>query len=130
MIEDRAQALARQVARVREAGVLGRSQGLARLFDYLADPARDGRPLREADVAHDVFGRELDLSGDASVRVFVHRLRKKLEAFYAGPGADEPHRLVIPVGDYRLDVADAAEVAVAPPAPKLRPRWFWPADLW
>ena len=67
-------------------------------IDYLADPAHAGRTLREADVAADVFGRELDLSGDASVRVYVHRLRKKLEDFYAGPAAAEPHRLVIPVG--------------------------------
>jgi len=124
---DRQEALARQVARVRESGVLGRSHGLSRLFDYLADPARDGRTLREADVAADVFGRELDLSGDASVRVYVHRLRKKLEDFYAGPGATEPHRLVIPVGEYRLDVADAAEVAAPAAAPAVRPRWLWPA---
>lgn len=125
MIGARSQALERQVARVRESGVLGRSHGLARLFDYLADPARDGRTLREADVAADVFGRGVDLSGDASVRVYVHRLRKKLEDFYAGAGAGEPHRLVIPVGEYRLDVAEAADAA--PAAPKPRPRWFWPA---
>lgn len=126
MSEQRSEALAAQVARVRESGVLGRSHGLARLFDYLADPARGSRTLREADVAQDVFGRELDLSGDASVRVYVHRLRKKLDAFYAGPGATEPYRLVIPVGEYRLDVADArVEPVVA--APKARPRWLWPA---
>ena len=121
---DQPQAFADQVARVRAAGVLGRSHGLARLFDYLADPARQGRTLREADMAHDVFGREVDLSGDASVRVYVHRLRKKLEDFYAGAGAAEPDRLVIPVGEYRLDVV-AAPVA-AQPAPRRRPRWLLP----
>ena len=107
MIEDRSQALAGQVARIRDSGILGRSHGLTRLFDYLADPVREGRPLREADVAQDVFGRELDLTGDASVRVYIHRLRRKLEDFYAKTGAGEPHRLVIPVGDYRLDVVEA-----------------------
>lgn len=117
-------AFADQVARVRVAGVLGRSHGLARLFDYLADPAHQGRTLREADVAQDVFGRELDLSGDASVRVYVHRLRKKLEDYYGGAGADAPFRLVIPVGEYRLDVVAAP---VAPePAPRQRPRWLVP----
>lgn len=123
----RSEALAVQVARVRERGVLGRSHGLARLFDYLADPARDGRTLREVDVAQDVFGRELDLSGDASVRVYIHRLRKKLDEFYAGPGAAEPHRLVIPVGEYRLDVAPL-EGATQDPGPKAaRPGWRIPA---
>ena len=126
MSEQRSEALAAQVARVRESGVLGRSHGLMRLFDYLADPTRGGRTLREADVAQDVFGRELDLSGDASVRVYVHRLRKKLDDFYAGAGASESHRLVIPVGEYRLDVAVVGvEVPVAPV--KTRPRWLWPA---
>ena len=97
------------------------------LFDYLADPARGGATLREADVAQDVFGRGLDLSGDASVRVYVHRLRKKLDDFYARPGAPEPHRLVIPVGEYRLDVVDADVVATPVAAAKQRPRWLWPA---
>jgi len=123
---DGTQAFAGQVARIRAAGVLGRSHGLARLFDYLADPERQGRTLREADMAQDVFGRELDLSGDASVRVYIHRLRKKLEEFYAGVGADEPHRLVIPVGEYRLDVVAAPVVATPPPAPRVRPRWLIP----
>lgn len=120
--------MAAQVARVRESGILGRSHGLARLFDYLADPVRDGRTLREIDVAHDVFGRELDLSGDASVRVYVHRLRKKLDEFYAGVGAGEPHRLLIPVGEYRLDLVGAPAPAEPPrSAPRSRRHWAAPA---
>ena len=121
---DRSEAIVEQAARVRAANVLGRSHGLARLFDYLADPAHAGRSLREAEVAQDVFGRSLDFSGDASVRVYVHRLRKKLEAFYAGPGAAEPHRLVIPVGEYRLDVVEAEDAPAA--EPRRRPAWIAP----
>ena len=127
MSDERLQAFSEQVARIRASGVLGRSHGLARLFDYLADPAREGRTLREVDVAQDVFGRELDLTGDASVRVYVHRLRRKLEEFYAGPGAAEPCRLVIPVGEYRLDVQTVAEPAPEPWVVRPRPRWLWPA---
>ncbi|MBL8773808.1 MAG: helix-turn-helix domain-containing protein [Phenylobacterium sp.] len=127
MSDDLAGALAEEVARIRAAGVLGRSQGLARLFDYMADPARQGRTLREADVAQDVFGRVLDLSGDASVRVYVHRLRKKLAEFYAGEGAAAPHRLEIPIGEYRLDVVEVAPAAAPPaPAPAGRSRWLGP----
>jgi hypothetical protein len=126
MDEQQAQAFAEQVARVRAAGVLGRSHGLARLFDYLADPQRQGRTLREAEMAQDVFGRELDLSGDASVRVYIHRLRKKLEEFYAGAGVDEPHRLEIPVGEYRLDVVDAPVTPTPTPVARARPRWLVP----
>jgi len=125
MSEGRDEAFARQVAKVRESGVLGRSQGLSRLFDYLADPARQGRTLREVDVSQDVFRRDAAASDDASVRVYVHRLRRKLEEFYAGPGVDEPQRLVIPLGEYRLDVVQAK----APQAAARRPsrRWLWPA---
>lgn len=120
------QAFSEQVARVRESGALGRSHGLTRLFDYLADPERCGRTLREADVAQDVFGRTTGLSGDASVRVYVHRLRRKLEAFYAGPGADETDRLVIPLGEYRLDLASAADGPAASAPARRRPRWLEP----
>lgn len=123
----RGEAIRRQVARIRGTGALGRSHGLARLFDYLADPERHGRTLREVDVSQDVFGRDAAASDDASVRVYIHRLRRKLEAFYAGEGRDEPERLVIPVGEYRLDVVEAQ--TAAEPAPVRRPprRWLWPA---
>lgn len=107
-----------QVSRVRDSGLLGRSQSLARLFDFLAEARRQGRSLREFDVAQEVFGRGSDLSGDASVRVYIHRLRKKLIDFYAGPGSAEPEKLVIPLGEYRLDLQDireAPEPASPPP---------------
>lgn len=116
------EAFAEQVARVRASGVLGRSQALARLFDVLADPAREGRALSEADVAHEVFGRALDLSGDASVRVYVHRLRRKLEAFYDGEGAGEAARLSIPVGEYRLILTETGAAPAARPRRRI-PLW-------
>ena len=124
MSEHSSEAFETQVIRVRASGVLGRSRGLAHLFDYLADPARLGQSLREADVAQDVFGRALDVAGDASVRVYIHRLRRKLEAFYLAAGAGEPHRLVIPVGDYRLEVVTAPEAILA--VPRSRSRWILP----
>lgn len=125
MSVDRSELFQAQVARVRSSGILGRSHGLARLFDYLADPAQADRSLREADVALDVFGRGLDLAGDASVRVYVHRLRRKLDDFYGQAGASEPHRLVIPIGDYRLEVV---EVAAATPPLRTSPSGrFWVA---
>lgn len=123
MTEEQPDAFSDEIARVRASRALGRSQALARLFDYLAAPANRGRALTEADVAHEVFGRALDLSGDASVRVYIHRLRKKLEAFYQGAET----RLLVPLGQYRL----ALEVAA--PAPTVtkaaRPGWIWAAAM-
>ena len=123
---NQSEALLAQVTRVRESGILGRSHGLAKLFDYLAGADRGAQGLREADVAQDVFGRGAALSSDASVRVYVHRLRRKLDDFYAGAGAGEPHRLVIPLGEYRLDVVEVP-VARMPTATLPPPRRVWPA---
>jgi hypothetical protein len=114
MAEEQRQAFEAQVARIRESGWLGRSVALARLFDFLAEARRDGRVLREVDVAQEVFGRGADLSGDASVRVYIHRLRRKLAEFYEGPGAAEPHRLVVPLGEYRLDLEAPGAVEEGP----------------
>ena len=122
------EAFAQEAASIRASGALGRSQALARLFDYLAEPRNVGRSLSEAEVAHDVFGRALSLSGDASVRVYIHRLRKKLDGYYGGHGGGEGHRLFVPLGEYRLAL-EAAE-AEPPPVAKTRSlRWLWPAAI-
>jgi hypothetical protein len=55
------------------------------------------------------------LLDDASVRVYVHRLRRKLEDHYGGPGADEPERLVLPKGDYRFQVESNEPATPEPP---------------
>ncbi len=70
-----------------------------------------------------VFGRDstFDGSQDASVRVAVHRLRRKLDEFYAGPGRDEAVCLSIPKGEYRM-VAEPRKDEATPTAAPLR-RW-------
>ena len=111
--------IAELAERLRTRQALGRSEGLNRLFDYLVESALAGTRPKEFEVAVAVFGRgaSFDGSQDASVRVAVHRLRRKLDEFYSGPGADEPVRLAIPKGEYRM-VAEPrpAEPAVAAPA--------------
>ncbi|MDB5426718.1 MAG: helix-turn-helix protein [Phenylobacterium sp.] len=108
--------IAELAERLRARQALGRSEGLNRLFDYLVESALAGTRPKEFEVAVAVFGRgaSFDGSQDASVRVAVHRLRRKLDEFYSGPGADEPVRLAIPKGEYRM-VAEPrpAEPAVA-----------------
>jgi hypothetical protein len=124
--EGSAEAEGRQITelaqRLRARQALGRSDGLNRLFDYLAERAAEGARPKEFEVAAAVFGRTsaFDGSQDASVRVAVHRLRRKLDDFYAGPGRDEPMRLTIPKGEYRMvaEPRPEAEVAaVAAPRP-------------
>lgn len=109
--------------RLRASGVLGRSPHLQRLFEFLLECSLADRAPKEIEVAMDAFGKGagFDVSQDAMVRVYVHKLRRKLEDFYAGPGLEEPTRLVIPKGEYRFVVESVtdptAPAAGAPPAP-------------
>ena len=112
-----------QQLRARQA--LGRSDGLNRLFDYLVETSAAGARPKEFEVAAAVFGRSSAFDGaqDASVRVAVHRLRKKLDEFYASDGRDEVVRLTIPKGEYRV-VAVEVEPAAAVPAARRKVPWL------
>ena len=95
-----------EAQRIRDAGALGRSQNIRSLFELFVSAALEQRQLREFDVACEVFGKDsrFDPVVDASVRVHVHRLRRKLEEHYANhPGTDP--RLHMPRGVYRLTLA-------------------------
>jgi hypothetical protein len=117
---------------LRARSALGRSEVLNRLFDYLVQASAAGQKPKEIEVAAAVFGRDSGFDGaqDASVRVAAHRLRKKLDEFYLGPGRVDGVRLVAPRGEYRL-VAVPAEAARREARPgRLRPpAWAVAAGL-
>jgi len=120
-----------QAERIRASGVLGRSHLIRKLFDFLVDCSLTGRAPKEIEVAIDVFGKDaaFDVSQDAMVRVYVHKLRRKLEEFYSGPGRDELERLAIPKGAYRFALERAGDLsAPESDAPRRRPLWL-PAVL-
>lgn len=96
--------------RIRSSDVLGRSDQLRRLFDYLVDCSRAGKVPKESVIAVEVFGRgtDFDVSQDAAVRVYIHKLRRKFEEYYAEHGAPGGARLTIPKGEYRLAVEEPA----------------------
>jgi hypothetical protein len=130
------EALRTHADRIRASGVLGRSPLMQRLFDFLLECSAQDRAPKEIEVAVDAFGKgaEFDVSQDAMVRVYIHKLRRKLEEFYAGPGSGDSVRLSIPKGEYRFVIESAAtpeahretvEQSAPPPAP--RPRWLLPA---
>lgn len=117
MREEAIAALRAEAERVREVGVLGRSVSLNRLFDFLLDRSAQGSAPKEVEVAQEVFGKpaDLDLAQDASVRVYIHRLRRKLEEFYRD-AADGAPRMVIPRGEYRLVLTQEDEPVGPEPA--------------
>lgn len=105
--------------RIRHSAVLGRSELMHRLFDYLVDCSLAGKAPKEIEIAIEVFGRSggFEAAQDAMVRVYIHKLRGKLKEYYAGPGRHETQRITIPRGEYRLvfeSARDSAETVAAP----------------
>jgi hypothetical protein len=99
-----------EVERIRASRVLGRGTHLQRMFDFLVECHARDRVPKEIEVAVDCFerGPDVDVAQDATVRVTAHKLRKRLEEFYRAKG--EVQRLVIPRGEYRLQLREQALV--------------------
>lgn len=98
-----------------------RSPAFVRLFDYLLARSVESRAPKEIEIALAVFGKEgaFDTSQNSIVRVHVHRLRRRLDAFYAGQAGA---RIYIPNGSYRIMLAEADEDSDGhgpPPAAKV-----------
>lgn len=120
--------LAARADRIRASGLLGRSGQLSRLFDYLVESSVLGKSPKEIDIAVEALGRgaEFDVTQDAVVRVYVHKLRRRLEEYYSGPGSAESQRIVITRGEYRLalesnEVAKEEAATAPPPVPTRSP---------
>lgn len=99
-----------------------RSQRARRLLRYLVEQQLDGNAdrLKGYAIAVDALGRNasFDPSTDAVVRVQAGRLRELLEQYYAGEGAGEPLRIVIPRGSYVPDYETVAVPDAAPSTPE------------
>ena len=115
----------------RASGLLGKPGTLSRLFDFLLARSLEGGAPKETEIALQVFGKSpgFDVSQDAVVRVYVHKLRRRLEEFN-GRTPDAPN-IVIPKGEYRLLLErPATEPVVAPvetstpPVPVRRANWL------
>ena len=95
--------------------------GSAKLFSFLhfvVEEALGGRAatLKELVIGIELYGSvvEYDPRIDSTVRVEARRLRRKLEAYYAGPGRDDAVVIAIPTGGYApcLRLRPAGEGAV------------------
>jgi len=90
--------------RVASSSHFQKSKRLRELLLYLGDRAlKDPEcTLREQEIGVDVLGRphDYDTSHDTLVRVLVSNLRKKLQEYFAGEGAEEALIIEIPKGSY------------------------------
>jgi serine/threonine-protein kinase len=81
-----------------------RSHRLARFLRFTVEAALEGRAeeLKERTIAVEVYGRRLDYDPrcDPIVRSEAHRLRAKLEAYYAHEGCGDLIAIEVPKGSY------------------------------
>lgn len=80
-------------------------------------------PVHEQEIGTEIFGRpaNYDTSQDTLVRVQASQLRKKLQAYFEGEGAQEPWVVEMPKGSYTL----VFKPRCADPAPSLSRRLLW-----
>ena len=95
-----------QIDRLTTSHVLHGSESLCKLLRYLARHVLDhpGTPIKEYQIATEVFGRSADFDPqlDSMVRVQAGRLRVKLSEYYSGDGAEDPLIVELPKGTYVL----------------------------
>jgi hypothetical protein len=101
--------LKEHVQRVLNSPQFARAETQRRLLEYLWQHRAEN--LNEYAIATDALGRkpDFDPAVDASVRVHISRLRRKLKDYYLETG--EAEILVIPTGTHQLVVLDIAAMA-------------------
>jgi hypothetical protein len=95
-----------EVDKLVNSSALHGSESLCKLLRYLAHHALEhpGVPLKEYQIATEVFGRQADFDPqlDSMVRVQAGRLRTKLAEHYSSAGASDAMWLDLPKGAYVL----------------------------
>jgi hypothetical protein len=95
-----------QIEKLANNRVLHGSESLCKLLRYLAKHALDhpGQPIKEYQIATEVFGRSEDFDPqlDSMVRVQAGRLRAKLSEYYSSDGIEDSVIVELPKGTYIL----------------------------
>ncbi len=108
------------LARLLDHSDFGASQKRRAFLAFVVEETLAGRggALKGFTIAEAVFGRDetFDPRSDPVVRLEARRLRRDLDSFYMGPGADEPLRITIPKGAYTPRFERRVEVVAETPA--------------
>lgn len=104
---DRSQFLS-EIERLVASHALHGSESLCKLLRYLGRQAVEhpGVPVKEYQIATEVFGRQADFDPqlDSMVRVQAGRLRAKLAEYYNSEGANDRLIIELPKGSYAIAV--------------------------
>src|SRR5262245_29201161 len=105
ILADRAQ-LQSEIERLVASHALHGSESLCKLLRYLGKQAIEhpGVPVKEYQIATEVFGRQTDFDPqlDSMVRVQAGRLRAKLSEYYSGEGTGDRLVVELPKGSYAI----------------------------
>jgi hypothetical protein len=106
--------LEKHIQKVAQSAQFTRAETLKRLLVYLWSH-RD-EDISEYAVATEALGRRADFDPktDASVRVQISRLRRKLKDFYELEGSSDPFMLHIPMGTHSLIIVSSAPEPLDP----------------
>jgi hypothetical protein len=106
-----------QIDRLAGSSVLHSSESLCKLLRYLAKQAIDhpGEPVKEYQIATEVFGRPADFDPqvDSAIRVQAGRLRTKLAEYYTAEGTEDAVVVELPKGSYHLAFRHRSNAAKA-----------------
>jgi len=95
-----------QIERLTHSHTLRKAESLCKLLRYLADHAlaQPGVPLKEYQIATEVFGRPADFDPqvDSAIRVQAGRLRLKLLEYYSHEGTADDIIVEMPNGSYSV----------------------------
>ena len=109
-----------EIEKLVNSATLHGSESLCKLLRYLAQHALEhpGTPLKEYQIATEVFGRPADFDPhlDSTIRVQAGRLRLKLSDYYATEGANDAVFVELPKGTYVLTFRSKS--ATRPPLPR------------
>jgi len=113
-VADRAQFLA-EIERLVNSHTLHGSESLCKLLRYLAKQAVEhpGVPVKEYQIATEVFGRQADFDPqlDSMVRVQAGRLRSKLAEYYSSEGTNDATIVEVPKGSYAVVIHDRSALS-------------------
>jgi len=84
--------------------IFAKSETYNKILKYLVKCSKQNKIPNEIEIATNVLGKDktFDPSEDTLVRVYIYKLRKKLEEYYNQAGKNDKIRLTIPKGHYHV----------------------------
>lgn len=98
-----------------------RSDVYKRLLEYLTEATLKGEKPKEFTIGLDVFNQKADDPSNSNVRVYVHKLRKKLDVYYSKEGLHDQVYFSIPKGAYTIAFKNRKDVFHGK---KIKKVWF------